>query len=160
MHYNILQNWSSMLTSRLCVQKCISKFKRLRSQDLLGCLISLLSYVLYIWWILVIWITGVQGYILHTCCLKTLSCSMIVLRIESLLSCMQCSSIGSSKVHKSFCSPAFSNNLVIFWILSLPFLYPAMIIPFISNRVERILWIWSKSIAIPETASLKDQYHV
>lgn len=33
-----------------------------------------------------------------TCCLKTLSCSTIVVRTESLLSRTQCSSIGSSKI--------------------------------------------------------------
>lgn len=95
-----------------------------------------------------------------TCCLKTLSCSTIVVRTESLLSRTQCSSIGSSKVHRSSCSPALSNDLVISWMLSLPFIYFTMIIPFISNKVERILWIRSKSVAIPETASLKDEYLV
>ena len=65
------------------------------------------------------WLTRLQGYLLCTCCLKTLSCSMIVLRTDSLLSCLKYSSIGSSKEYNGFCPLTFSNNLAIFLIESL-----------------------------------------
>lgn len=80
----------------------------------------------------------VQGYLLRTCCLKTLSCSMIILLTDSLLSCLECSSIGSLKECKSFCPLDFSNNLAIFlkeYLLSISL----VMVSFISNKVRRVL---------------------
>lgn len=90
-----------------------------------------------------------------TCCLKTSSCSMIVLRIDSLLLCLEYLSIGSSKMSlESFCPLAFSNISASFWtepLLSSPLM---MAIPSFSNKAEMVLWIPNKSVAIPENRRL------
>lgn len=98
--------------------------------------------------------------LLVTCCLKTSSCSMIVLRTDSLLSCLDFS-IGSTKMWcKSFCQLAFSNTLASFWIESLLFISLVVLVPSISNNEERILWRPNKSVAIPETIRVIDHHNL
>jgi hypothetical protein len=62
---------------------------------------------------LIRWIAKNEAERVFTCCLKILSCSMIVLRTASLFSCLDISSIGSSKTCKSFWPLSFSNNWAI-----------------------------------------------
>lgn len=90
-----------------------------------------------------------------TCCLKTSSCSMIVLRSDSLLSCLEYLSIGSTKMpFKSFRPLAFSNILASFWTEPSLSSSLMMVMPSFSNKAKRILLVPNKPVSIPENRRL------